>query len=125
MSFDPCDFLAISEELNQTASEAHRRSLANRAYYAAFGYIKSKDSNFVSSEMSVHRDLLGKLKTSGNINLGKCGSLLETLFKGRKHADYDYRKEFKSIDCSYTLEYARKVISHYKSYLSSQEEQEE
>ena len=41
MSFDPVDFLKISNELLTGNTAAHYRSLINRAYYAAFGHVRN------------------------------------------------------------------------------------
>jgi hypothetical protein len=41
MSFEPKSFIDISKELKSGNTEAHYRSLINRAYYGVFGHIST------------------------------------------------------------------------------------
>ena len=70
MSFDPVDFLKISKELLSGDSEAHYRSLINRAYYAAFGHVRNK-LHISVSDGSVHKAVIQRLKTSRSPKMKK------------------------------------------------------
>src|SRR5690606_20850317 len=109
MSFDPVDFLKISNELLAGNTEAHYRSLINRAYYAAFGHIRN--SLYISNASgSVHKEVIQRLKSSESIVQAKAGAALERLFKRRKECDYDHHKPVKSYQCEYNIREAEKII---------------
>lgn len=109
MSFEPKDFIKISKELSNGASEAHFRSLINRAYYGVFGHIRKQLPIFVQ-DASIHQEVINVLKRSANINEKKVGSRLETLFKKRKEADYKYNIEICKHSCNYTISEAEEII---------------
>lgn len=109
MSFEPKDFIEISKELNKGSTEAHYRSLINRAYYGAFGYIKKQLHIYVEGA-SVHREVIRVLQRSPNINEKKIGSKLESLFKKRKDADYKYNIEILRHSCNFTISDAEAII---------------
>lgn len=112
MSFDPKSFITVSKELNVGVTEAHYRSVINRAYYGAFGYIRSKLPFYLSGP-SVHQDLIKSLINSPSINEKKAGKKLEALFKKRKEADYEYNREFRQNTCDYTIKEAEATIKLY------------
>ena len=114
MSFDPKDFIKISKELSSGATEAHYRSIINRAYYGVFGYIKKQLVVYVEGA-SVHQEIINNLKHSSNINEKKAGSRLESLFKQRKDADYKYDKEIRKCNCAFTISNAEEIIKLFDS----------
>jgi uncharacterized protein (UPF0332 family) len=112
MSFDPKTFINISKELDAGDSEAHIRSLVNRAYYAAYGHIKDniQDRNYSSN---CHQELIAKLKGSAIPNYRKIGSRLETLFKKRKDADYHYDITFRKDAYLFIINESETIIKHF------------
>jgi len=108
-NFNPKDFIKISVELENGNTEAHYRSVINRSYYGAFGYIKKKlgSANF---SFSVHQEIINTLLNSVSINQKKAGKRLETLFKNRKDADYNHFKEIKKFNCDYCVREAEEII---------------
>lgn len=113
MSFEPKTFIDISKELKTGNSEAHYRSLINRAYYGVFGHIR-KNLPISVSDASVHQEVINYLRRSPNINEKKLASRLETLFKKRKDADYKYFIEFKSSTCDFIINEAETIISKFE-----------
>lgn len=109
MSFEPKEFISISKELSAGETEAHYRSLVNRAYYGAFGYAKIK-LNIYSTDISVHKDVISTLKRSPKPEEAKAGSRLESLFKLRKFADYNYGNEMKKCNCEFAIKEAEAII---------------
>jgi uncharacterized protein (UPF0332 family) len=114
MSFEPKSFIDISKELKAGNSEAHYRSLINRAYYGVFGHI-IKNLPLNVSDASVHQELIKYLRRSPNVNEKKIASRLETLFKNRKDADYKYFIEIKSSSCDFVINEAELIISKFES----------
>lgn len=109
MSFDPVDFLKISNELLSGNSEAHYRSLINRAYYAAFGHVRNK-LHISVSDGSVHKAVIQRLKTSESFEQAKAGAMLERLFKRRKECDYLHHIKVKQHQCEYNIKEAERII---------------
>ena len=109
MSFEPKDFIIISKELNNGSTEAHYRSVINRAYYGVFGYIKNKLPIY-TEDASVHKEVINYLKRSPNINEKKSGSRLETLFLKRKDADYKHNITIQKSTCNFTIQEAEEII---------------
>lgn len=114
MSFEPKDFIKISKELNNGSTEAHYRSLINRAYYGVFGYIR-KQLSLYTDNASVHQELINVLKRSTIVNERKAGFKLEILFKKRRDADYKYDTEIKKCNCTYTIPEAEEIIKLFDS----------
>jgi uncharacterized protein (UPF0332 family) len=112
MSFEPKKFIDISKELKKGDTEAHYRSLINRAYYGVFGHIKKQLPIYVT-DASVHQEVINYLKRSPNINEKKIASRLETLFKKRKDADYKYNSEIKASLCDYAINEAESLIKQF------------
>jgi hypothetical protein len=56
MTFNPKDFVKISKELKTGCTEAHYRTVINRAYYGAFGYIREQLPIYADG-ISVHREV--------------------------------------------------------------------
>ncbi|MDP4183633.1 MAG: hypothetical protein Q8862_00545 [Bacteroidota bacterium] len=110
MSFDPKEFIVIAEEIDKGTTEAHVRSMINRAYYGAFGYAKLK-TNFTRDGASVHQDLIAYLKRLPDANAQMAGCKLETLFKNRKKADYQYNFCLSKSSYVFSIKYAEEVIS--------------
>jgi len=108
MNFDPKFFLDISKELNEHNYGAHIRSVANRAYYAAFGVAKINTGLFKDSG-SIHKDVIDFLQRTPDKNDKKAGKTLEELFKQRRDADYIYNKKI-NYDTSFILKNAEKII---------------
>lgn len=112
MSFEPKSFIDISKELKSGNTEAHYRSLINRAYYGVFGHIR-KNLPVYASDVSVHQEVINYLKRSPNLNEKKIASRLETLFKKRKDADYKYSLEIKSSSCDFVISEAETIIKKF------------
>ena len=110
MSFEPKYFIDISKELRNGNTEAHYRTLINRAYYGVFGHIRKRWPTYIS-DGSVHKDLIRSLKNSPHINDKKIGKRLETLFKKRKDADYKYSSEIKKTSCNFAINEAEDIIN--------------
>jgi uncharacterized protein (UPF0332 family) len=109
MSFEPKEFIEISKELKQGNTEAHYRSIINRAYYGVFGHIR-KALPIYSENSSIHQEVIKFLKHSVNRNENKIASRLETLFKKRKEADYKYNMQIMEHTCDFTISEAEKII---------------
>lgn len=114
MSFDPKKFIDISKELKSGQSEAHYRSIINRAYYGAFGHIRNKLQIWVK-DGSIHRKVIDVLLNSNEVTKKKAGKRLETLFKKRKEADYTHNIEIKAFYCMYCVEEAEEIIKLFDS----------
>jgi uncharacterized protein (UPF0332 family) len=109
MIFEPKEFISISKELSVGTTEGHYRSLVNRAYYGAFGYAKIK-LNILTTEFSVHKEVITTLKRSPKAEEVKAGSRLESLFNLRKKADYNYNNELKKCNCEFAIKDAEEII---------------
>lgn len=109
MSFDPKKFLEISKELQKGETEAHYRSIINRAYYGVFGHIRN-NLGIVVFDASVHQEVIRTLVNSIPISQKKAGKRLETLFKKRKEADYNHIKEVKNHNCQHYINEAEEII---------------
>ncbi len=115
MSFDPQKFIDISKELQLSATtEAHYRSIINRAYYGAFGHIRNNLGLYVTKS-SVHRAVIDALIASTDLSKKKAGKLLETLFKRRKQADYEHRTEIRAHNCEHCINQAEEIIKLFDS----------
>lgn len=109
MAFDPRTFINVSKDLQSGDTEAHYRSIINRAYYGAFGYIRNKLSIFVESG-SVHQEVIKTLANSESINKKKISKRLEALFKKRKDADYKHNEEIKQHNCRHCVQEAEALV---------------
>jgi uncharacterized protein (UPF0332 family) len=96
--------------LGAGGTEAHYRSIVNRAYYGVFGHIRNKLSIYVE-EGSVHKEVIKTLKDSVSIKEKKIGARLETLFKKRKEADYKHTIEFKKHNCQFYIQEAEDIVN--------------
>lgn len=112
MAFDPRTFVNVSKDLQTGTTEAHYRSIINRAYYGAFGYIRNRMSIFVDSG-SVHQEVIKALASSNSINQKKISKRLETLFKKRKDADYKHNEEIKQHNCQFCINEAQDIIKAF------------
>ncbi|GHS97801.1 hypothetical protein FACS189421_05250 [Bacteroidia bacterium] len=109
MRFNPKDFIKISKELKAGYTEAHYRTLINRAYYGAFGYIRERLPIYTDG-ISVHREVIRFLENSPNRNENEIGRKLKILFNKRIEADYKYHIEVKNFLCEYVIFEAEKII---------------
>lgn len=112
MKFDPKEFIKVSRYLNGGGTEAHYRSIINRAYYGVFGYLRESLS-VNSTGLSVHQNVIDALKHSNNINERKLSKRLETLFKKRKDADYKYHAPVNTYLCEFCLKEAEEILRLY------------
>jgi uncharacterized protein (UPF0332 family) len=112
MAFDPRTFLKVSKDLQAGTTEAHFRSIINRAYYGAFGHIRNRLSIFVD-DGSVHQEVIKTLANSTSMNQRKISKRLETLFKKRKDADYKHREEIKQHNCQFCINEAEDIIKNF------------
>lgn len=60
MSITPADILKVADELSRFSSEAHSRSAASRAYYAAFHTAKSWHDTALPAPGMCRGDLRGR-----------------------------------------------------------------
>ncbi|GHT40138.1 hypothetical protein FACS189437_05340 [Bacteroidia bacterium] len=109
MRFNPKDFIKISKELKTGHTEAHYRTLINRAYYGAFGHIREQLPIYTDG-ISVHREVLRFLQYSSNENEQKVGEKLKYLFQQRIDADYKYNIEIKRFLCDDIISAAESAI---------------
>ena len=110
MRFSPEDFLRVSEDiLAGDGSEAHYRTVVNRAYYAAFGYAV-EEFGLKVFDGSVHRVTYNTLKNSTQTEYINAGIKLELLFKKRKEADYNYSVRIKRHTSEYSIKEAKEII---------------
>lgn len=114
MSFDPQRFIDISKELQLGKTEAHYRSIINRAYYGAFGHIRN-NLGITVFDASVHQEVIRTLINSTEISKKKAGKRLETLFKKRREADYQHRIEIKAHNCQFCINEAEEIIKLFDS----------
>lgn len=114
MSFDPQRFIDISKELQSGQTEAHYRSIINRAYYGAFGHIRN-NLGIAVFDTSVHQEVIRTLINSTEISKKKAGKRLENLFKKRKEADYLHRIEIKAHNCQFCVNEAEEIIKLFDS----------
>ncbi len=114
MSFDPQKFINISKELQSGQTEAHYRSIINRAYYGAFGHIRNS-LEITVIDASVHQEVIKTLINSSEIERKKAGKRLETLFKKRKEADYKHKTEIKAHNCQFCINEAEEIIKLFDS----------
>ncbi|GHT06023.1 hypothetical protein FACS189423_10780 [Bacteroidia bacterium] len=110
MRFNPKDFIKISKELKTGSTEAHYRSIINRAYYGAFGYIRERLPIYTDG-ISVHREVQRFLKRSPNENDHEIGRKLEFLFDRRKEADYKYNIEIRKFLCEDAIAEAEMIFT--------------
>jgi uncharacterized protein (UPF0332 family) len=120
MMFNPQTFITVSRDLKAGNSEAHYRSSISRAYYGAFGHLREGLSIYVADQ-SVHQAVIDTLKRSKSLEYKKIGSRLEVLFKKRKEADYDYRRNINQNSCDYCINEARDIVDRYN--LAEQEDE--
>jgi uncharacterized protein (UPF0332 family) len=109
MRFNPKEFIKISKELKTGSTEAHYRSIINRSYYGAFGYIRERLPIYADG-ISVHREVLRFLKYSPKTNDNEAGKKLESLFNQRIVADYKYNIEIKEFICKDAISEAEAII---------------
>lgn len=96
MAFNWQDYIQFSEELiTNRNDEASMRSAISRAYYGAFGSIKSyciSEFSISSKENKgpeIHQKIIERLKTSKNKLEFSTGNFLSNLRDDRNKADYD------------------------------------
>jgi uncharacterized protein (UPF0332 family) len=109
MRFNPKEFIKISKELKTGCTEAHYRTLINRAYYGAFGYIRERLPIYTDG-ISVHREVLRFLNSSPNKKERRIGEKLEFLLNQRIMADYKYHIEIKRFLCEDVISQAESAI---------------
>lgn len=109
MSFNPQTFLTVSKELLSGSTEAHYRSVINRAYYGAFGHIRNRLAIFVDHG-SVHQAVINSLRRALSIQKRQAAARLEKLFEKRKEADYEHRHEVKAHNCHFWIKEAEDII---------------
>ncbi len=115
MSFDPLDLLKIVQEVKGAGStEAHYRSVSNRAYYGIFGYLRNRlvaEGRLpYSEEASIHRKVITSLKTSHSITEQKIGGKLEFLLAERNKADYNHKVRILDWHSKNILQYSETIM---------------
>lgn len=110
MSFKPISFVNVAKDLNKTAKgEEYYRTVINRAYYGAYGYLKEK-LEFADYGPSCHINLINVFKNSEDKGSKIVGKKLQALLEKRKQADYKYHEEVKDHTCQYCIQEAEKII---------------
>ncbi|MEQ8811238.1 MAG: HEPN domain-containing protein [Imperialibacter sp.] len=109
MQFDPKSFIQVSKDLESGQTEAHFRSIINRSYYAAFGYIRNS-LGIHTEDGSVHQATISTLMGSVNTSHKIAAKRLETLFKLRKEADYKHNKPMQAWRCESVISDAEAII---------------
>jgi uncharacterized protein (UPF0332 family) len=113
MSFNPLLFIDVAKNIKESAAtEEFYRSVVNRAYYGAYGYIKNK-INFADYSYSSHQNLIDNFKKSRDREQQIIGKKLEALFAKRKVADYKYDEEFKVFNCDYCINEAQAIVAMF------------
>ena len=126
-SFSWDDFLALAEKLaieaRQERNEGKRRTAIGRAYYAAFNQARTYaiSQRIVSSadEGSVHATLSRRLSEQSNREVANVGNILRTLFKARKHADYDLAPPCTDLHLDPALRQARDILGRLTKLAAS------
>lgn len=114
MTFDPKTLIEISQELSIGNTQAHLRSVINRAYYGVFGYLRN-DLRIYSEGSSVHRDVYETLIRSLSVNKKIAGKKLEGFFLKRKEADYKHHLTFPESSKEYWIKEAQEIIRLYNT----------
>jgi hypothetical protein len=97
--FDYAELLPIARLLMEgAATQAHLRSAANRAYYAAYGCLRKRITALylgdVFGEGGNHRSLVRVcLKCQTGTKPREVGKHLQSLLRLRVHADYEWQKQ--------------------------------
>jgi hypothetical protein len=89
---DAKDYISVAHDLCRTGAEAHWRTAANRAYYAAMLVIRDAFQRWGLSPPSqslVHQLVRQRLFTSRDADVKTIGRLLDELRHLRRLADYD------------------------------------
>lgn len=110
----PADILRDAEQLAGTAmTEARRRTILNRTYYAALHYLKEHPcaSEFRDQPgQSIHRFLIKHLAQSSNRSVIHCAQLLVRLRGRRELADYHLRDTVTAAMAEESIEDAGEII---------------
>lgn len=110
----PVDILRDAEQLAGTATtEARRRTILNRTYYAALHYLKEHPcaAKFRDrQERSIHRSLVEHLAQSSNRSVIHCAQLLARLRGRRELADYHLRDTVTVAMIEESIEDAGEII---------------
>lgn len=114
MQFDPRTFINVSRDLTTGNSQAHLRSIINRAYYGVFGYLRN-ELRIYSEGSSVHRDVYQTLIRSVSVNKQIAGKRLESFFVKRIEADYKHNLTFHSSSKEFYIKEAEEIIRLYNT----------
>lgn len=114
MPFDPRTFIDVSKDLRSGDTQAHVRSIINRAYYGVFGYLKN-DLGIYSEGISVHKEVCDALMRSISVNKQIAGKRLESFFVKRKEADYKHNSTFPTTSKDYYIREAEEIIRLYNT----------
>lgn len=111
---EPADILRDAEQLAGAAmTEARRRTILSRTYYAALHYLKSHPcaTEFHDRrERSIHRSLVEHLAQSSNRSVIHCAQLLVRLRGRRMLADYHLGDTITAAMAEEALEDAQEII---------------
>jgi hypothetical protein len=111
---EPADILRDAEQLSGAiTTEARRRTILSRAYYAALHYLKLHPCAAEFRDRpgrSIHRSLVEHLAQSKNRSVTHCARLLIRLRGRRELADYYLGDTITAAMAEEALEDAREII---------------
>ncbi|WP_428247640.1 HEPN domain-containing protein [Ferrovibrio sp.] len=117
MSVSPLEILADAQTLrvNLVSSEARRRSILSRTYYAAFHQaISIAGENGFRREKNgegIHQQLIGFLRRQTKSSLRQLGCDLDSLYTKRIQADYYLNITIEKHDAEDSLLVAQEVLA--------------
>ena len=122
MAFDPESFLAAAKAfLGSASTEADFRTIAGRAYYAAYGSLrvrlcraKGLDPTKLFDKSGRHVDLVRGISTSSH-GIKRVQIQYQRLLAKRVRADYRYGERVTQGDAEMAISDADWVVSHLAS----------
>ena len=115
---NPLDFLRVADALRHCTGEAEIRTVAGRAYYAVFNFIRSylADNQIRLSNKKVHELLPLCIKNSGIEEAKEVGKKVGELGDDRIEADYEMGIEWAGDRTSLVLiKKAREAVEGFQS----------
>lgn len=118
MPFDPAEFLATAKSVLMNGQcEGDFRTVAGRAYYAAYGTMRTQLSRAkgippdqLFGKAGRHSDVVRAI-SRGSPALKKIGAQYRRLYSTRVRSDYKYDTEVRRSDAEMALQAANWIIS--------------
>lgn len=114
--FDPrvlLDVASLLQEWDDFESESFRRSIANRCYYASYGFIRKElesRSHGLFENAGKHTALTNCLNQSNDPHVRRIGSRLYRLRVKREQADYEFSKELHRDEAIVAMNSASRMV---------------